>query len=200
MTGGECRGLSPLELYALLHLEQAGTDYALSLARAARVDLEATMGALEALEARGLAERRAHGSALKNTVARMKLSREVRKHHTYYTLTREGRLLARRIRHGLLGECIDRAAGEGASRLLGLLRRVGIEHAETLARLAGMPLGEALARLEALEALGLVTSARPKTIKASKRRAKPKRETRAHHRYYSLTRLAELLLRAAGRS
>ena len=195
--GGGCPGLRPLEVYALLHLERAGVDYALSLAKAARIPLEQAMKALEALEEKGLAERRSHGSALKNTEAKMKLSREVRKHHTYYTLTREGRRLARMIRHGLLEDCIDQAVGHGASALLRTLSRAGYEHAETLARITGIPLHEAISLLDALEEEGLVKAERPKTIKASKRRAKPKRETRAHHRYYHATRLAELLLRAA---
>ncbi len=197
-NGCACRGLGPLGLYALLHLYEAGADYGASLARLAGVPLEDAVAALEELERRGLAER-LHGSAVKNTVAKLKLSSEVRKHHTYYTLTREGRRAARSLRRGCLAACIDEALGEGAWRLLRLLREAGYEHALTLSRLLGKPLGETTGLLEALVGAGLATASRPKTLKRGKRRAKPKRETRCHHRYYSLSRLGEMLLRLGGR-
>ncbi len=199
--GGEdcgCMGLGPLGLYALLHLYEAGADYGASLARVAGAALGDAVAALEELEALGLAER-LQGSAVKNTVAKLKLSSEVRKHHTYYTLTREGRRAARSLRRGCLAACIDEALGEDAWRLLLLLREAGYEHAGTLSRLLGRPLAETLALLEALVEAGLVSASRPKTLKRGKRRAKPKRETRCHHQYYSLTRLGEMLLRLGSR-
>ncbi len=193
----ECRGLGVRELYVLLHLSRFGADYAGSVARVSGMSLEEAGRALERLEELGLAERRM-GSAVKNTEAKLKLSHEVRKHHTYYVLTREGRRLARSLRHGALEECIDETLGRGAWRLLVLLRRAGYEHAVVLARLMAMRLGEVQALLDALEAAGLVHHSRPRTLKARKRKAKPKRETRCLHRYYHLTRLGEMLLRLAG--
>ena len=190
---GSC-GLGVRELYVLLHLDRFGADYAGSIARVSGMGVEEAEEALLRLEGLGLVERRL-GSAVKNTEAKLKLSSEVRKHHTYYVLTRDGRRLARRLRHRGLGECLDEALGEGAWRLLVLLRRVGYEHAVMLARLLSTRLEEVEELLEALEEAGLVHHSRPRVLKARKRRAKPKRETRCQHRYYSLTRLGEMLLR-----
>jgi len=193
-----CMELSPLGLYALLHLYEVGADYGASLARVAGVALEDAVAVLEELEGLGLAER-LHGSAVKNTVAKLKLSSEVRKHHTYYKLTTAGKRAARRLRRGCLAECINESLGEGAWSLLTLLREAGYEHAATLSRLLRKPVTETLELLERLETAGLVSASRPKTLKAKRRRMKPKRETRCHHRYYSLTRLGEMLLRLGGR-
>jgi predicted transcriptional regulator len=170
--------LSPLELYALLHLRLAGLDYAFSLARTAGVRLEEAGEALERLEAMGLVER-AGASAVKNTEAKMKLSSEVRKHHTYYKLTRRGEMLLRGLRRGRgLAGYVDELCGAGASRLLAVLvekgRRLGPGE---VAAAAGLERGRAEEAAECLAGHGLV----------SERRGG-----------YSATRLAELLARRLG--
>ncbi|MEL9990445.1 MAG: DUF2250 domain-containing protein [Thermoproteus sp.] len=78
----------------LYHLKLAEIDYGKSIARRLERPLDQILKALEDLEAVGLVER-VGGHTLKNTKAKMKLSREVRKHHVYYRLSRSGEMLVR---------------------------------------------------------------------------------------------------------
>ena len=191
--------LEPIHLYILLHLRMAGIDYAKSIARLPKISIEDTLAALDELEALGLIER-VHGSAIKRTQAKLKLSYEVRKHHTYYQLSRSGEALVKAMRRGrdFLKKIMELMTGhEKAYRLTMLLREAGYEHPVTLARLLPATLEETQSLLEELVSLGLVVETKPKTLKMKHRRAKPKKETRCLHKYYRLSRLAELLLRQA---
>jgi len=94
---GRLRELSPLGLYILFHLRRANVDYAGSISRVAEVPIERVLEELDRLEAKGLIQRRVGGSSIKRSEARFKLSDEVRKHHVYYELSREGEELVREL-------------------------------------------------------------------------------------------------------
>ena len=78
----------PLHLYILTHLKRAGMDYAKSISKIADISIDVIENALNEMERKGIIER-THGSAIKRTEARFKLSYEVRKHHKYYRLTND---------------------------------------------------------------------------------------------------------------
>ncbi|MDP8023918.1 MAG: DUF2250 domain-containing protein [Nitrososphaeria archaeon] len=79
-----------LEIAVLHHLKIANVDYAFSIARNLGVDTETIISELEKLEKQGYVKK-VFGKGLKRTRAKMKRSPEVTKHHTYYTLTKEGK-------------------------------------------------------------------------------------------------------------
>ena len=76
-----------LKLLILRHLKAANVDYAFSIARNLGIETE---DAVEELEDEGFVVK-VFGRGLKRTKAKMKRSPEVRKHHTYYTLTKKGK-------------------------------------------------------------------------------------------------------------
>ncbi len=88
--------LSPVELYVILHLKKAGVDYAKMMAKLTGLPVETINDAVFSLMEKGLLERDS-GSAIKRSRARFKKAHEVHKHHTYYKLTREGELFARKV-------------------------------------------------------------------------------------------------------
>lgn len=177
----------------LRHIKEAGLDYGMSISKRLHIRLCEVIDLLDELEKKGLIER-GGASSLKNTEAKMKLSEEVHKHHTYYRLTREGELLLREARDeealakayaGILSERLE------LSEALKLVRAAGVDHAGTFARLMKVSVEEAEIRLEELDRMGLVEKVKEKTIKFGERKAKPKKETRTHHFYYRITRLGE---------
>ncbi|AEM38998.1 protein of unknown function DUF2250 [Pyrolobus fumarii 1A] len=207
MAGGEgvqphvLLSLSPLHTYILLHLRMTCTDYAKSIARTVKMPIEDVVLTLDRLEELGLIER-VHGSALKRTEAKLKLSHEVRKHHTYYKLSRSGEMLVRSVkRHGLIEKWLALITGHSkAHQLLQFLSEAEHEHIVAIAQALSLQLEEAQRLIDKLIELGLVAETKPKVLKMKHRRAKPKKETRCLHRYYRLTRLAELLIRYSTRA
>ena len=188
--------LKPLHIYILFHLRKTCSDYAKSIAKILRIPIENVVLALEQLEQLGLIER-VHGSAIKRTDAKLKLSHEVRKHHTYYKLSRDGEKLLRDIKnHGLLSKCLTLSTGHSkVHQLLLFLKEAEYEHIITIARILSMKINEAQELIDKLIELGLIVETKPKILKMKHRRAKPKKETRCLHKYYKLTRLGELLTR-----
>lgn len=94
-------GLTDKELLVLMHLKKANVDYGKSIAKNTGIPLNEVLDILDSLEAKGLVERVTGGHVLKRSVARFKLSSEVRRHHVYYRLSRRGELLLRGIRRSL---------------------------------------------------------------------------------------------------
>ncbi len=187
------RHLHPLQVYILLHLKRADTEYAKGIARRLKISTAEVEEALGRLEAWSLVER-SSGSAIKRSEARFKLAQEVRKHHLYYTLTRAGKHLLRKLSI----TCYLRARySEKAPEVLEVLRKAGCENHLTLARLTSMKPAEAKELLERLRRDGLASTCSARVLKRKHRRAKPKKETRTHHTYYRLSRMGELLLRGA---
>ncbi len=105
--------LTPLHLYVLLHLKRAKVDYAKMMAKMTGVDLERINSCIRDLVESGLVERDS-GSAIKRSKAKFKKAFEVRKHHTYYKLTKEGERFVRRIDDEWLKDFFDETVGKGA--------------------------------------------------------------------------------------
>jgi len=200
-VGDRLRELSPLGLYILFHLRRANVDYAGSISRVAEVPIERVLEELDRLEAKGLIQRRVGGSSIKRSEARFKLSDEVRKHHVYYELSREGEELVRELMRDprRLSEYFDWLVGHrNVLRLLLFLFEAENEHAGTLAKVVEDTPCNTVDLLDRLESLGLVAKVKEKVIKSSHRRAKPKPETRTHHVYYRVSELTKMLIRYSG--
>ncbi|MGC8569823.1 DUF2250 domain-containing protein [Caldivirga sp.] len=93
--------LTNRDIAVLVHLRKANVDYGKSIALNTGIPLQEVLQILDKLESMGLVERVKGGKTLKRSVARFKLSNEVRRHHVYYRLSRSGELLVRTtIRRG----------------------------------------------------------------------------------------------------
>ena len=87
--------LTDKDISVLVHLKRANVDYGKSIALNTGIPLQEVLQILDKLEYMGLIERVKGGKTLKRNVARFKLSNEVRRHHIYYKLSRNGELLIR---------------------------------------------------------------------------------------------------------
>ncbi|ABW02420.1 DUF2250 domain-containing protein [Caldivirga maquilingensis] len=87
--------LTDKDIAVLVHLKKANVDYGKSIALNTGIPLQEVLQILDKLEYMGLVERVKGGKTLKRSVARFKLSSEVRRHHVYYRLSRSGELLIR---------------------------------------------------------------------------------------------------------
>lgn len=147
----------------------------------------------EALEQVGLVERLESGT-VKQRRAKAKQSDEVRQHHTYYRLSREGDHLLRFLeeRDGKLNVLRHLPDGQTIVRRLA---RGGPDYARMTANELGMEFEYVRHCYRALRRVGLVTEYEGGTIKSSERKLKPKAETHRKHTYYVATDLADELLR-----
>ena len=98
--------LLPVHLYVLAHLRKAGVDYVKMMGKMSELPLSTIEDAVRDLMEAGLVERDS-GSAVKRSKARFKKAFEVHKHHTYYSLSREGELFVRSIDEKWLKEYFD---------------------------------------------------------------------------------------------
>lgn len=183
-------------LEILKHLKKANVDYGKSIMLNTKIPIQEVVELLDQLEKIGLIER-VHGATLKNTEAKFKLSKEVHKHHTYYTLTREGDHLLRQLdEKALIEGYIDLVKNDQFGLdVLRIADEVNADHALTYAKLLHKPLEEVTPKLEELERTGLIEEKTAKIIKFGDRKSKPKKETRTHHKYYGLSRIGELVVR-----
>jgi len=186
--------LTPLRLYILAHLIRAGIDYAKSISKTLKHPQSYLIEELEDMENLGYIER-THGSAIKRTEARFKLSYEVRKHHTYYRLTKEGEILLKKIKNNLEGYFEDITGNEKSFEIFTFLIKAEYEHAGLIAKSFSMNTEQTRDLLMKLINLGLIEQCKPRTLKRKHRKAKPKKETRTQHMYYRATRLGNMLLR-----
>ncbi|QXJ34545.1 DUF2250 domain-containing protein [Saccharolobus shibatae] len=183
-------------LTILKHLKIANIDYGKSIMLNTKIPLAEIVEILDDLEKLGLIER-VHGATLKNTEAKFKLSSEVHKHHTYYRLTREGDHLLRHLEDRMLIDAyMDIVKNDNlALNILRLADELNADHALTYAKLTHKRLEEITPKIEELVKMGLLEEKNSKIIKFADRKAKPKKETRTHHKYYGLSRIGELVVR-----
>ncbi|MUN29319.1 DUF2250 domain-containing protein [Sulfuracidifex metallicus] len=183
-------------LQVLQHLKKANVDYGKSIMLNTKIPIQDVVDILDYLEKKGLIER-VHGATLKNTEAKFKLSSEVHKHHTYYTLTRIGDHLLRKLDERMLikGYINLLKSDDLYLTLVSLADQLNADHALTYAKLTHKPIEEIIPKLEELERMGIFEEAQSKVIKFGDRKSKPKKETRTHHKYYGLTRIGELVVR-----
>ncbi|ACP36966.1 DUF2250 domain-containing protein [Saccharolobus islandicus] len=183
-------------LTILKHLKIANVDYGKSIMLNTKIPLAEIVEILDDLERLGLIER-VHGATLKNTEAKFKLSSEVHKHHTYYRLTREGDHLLRHLEDRMLIDAYMEIVKNDnlALSILRLADELNADHALTYAKLTHKRLEEITPKIEELVKMGLLEEKNSKIIKFADRKAKPKKETRTHHKYYGLSRIGELVVR-----
>jgi|Deesub1362B_J571_1020462.scaffolds.fasta_scaffold13240_2 predicted transcriptional regulator len=186
--------LSPEELYILIHLRRANADYANAIAKRLKFPRDEVMHTLRRLEEASLVER-SSGSAIKKSEARFKLTLEVRKHHLYFTLSRKGEHLLRSLLKKGIALYFKERYSEEAFELLEFLKKAGCENHLHISKALSLPVERTKALLETLREERLVDLCRAKVLKRKHRRAKPKKETRTHHKYYRVTRLYELIVR-----
>jgi predicted transcriptional regulator len=186
--------ITPLRLYILAHLRRAGIDYAKSISKTLKHPQSNLIVELEYMENSGYIEK-THGSAVKRTEARFKLSYEVRKHHTYYRLTKEGEMLLKKIKNNLEAYFKDVTGNEKSFEIFTFLIKAEYEHAGFIAKSFSMSSEQVGDLLTKLINLGLIEQCKPRTLKRKHRKAKPKKETRTQHMYYRPTRLGNMLMR-----
>jgi len=186
--------ISPFQLYILVHLKRANIDYAISISRTLKLPLEMIEMELERMREKGYLERN-QGSAIKRTHARFKLSYEVRKHHTYYELSKKGELTLRRILKNIKKYFEEYTGFEKGYEIYTFLLKAEYEHLGHIAKTFSMKTEQASKLLDILCESGLVEKSKPKVLKRKHRKGKPKRETRTQHKYYRVTRLGEMLYR-----
>jgi predicted transcriptional regulator len=183
----------PVAYLLLYHLDTVEGNYPRSMAG----HLDAERGQVEELcvelEQVGLVERLESGT-VKQRRAKAKQSDEVRQHHTYYRLSREGDHLLRFLeeREGKLNVLRHLPDGQTIVRRLA---RGGPDYARMTANELGMAFEYVRHCYRALRRVGLVTEYEGGTIKASERKLKPKDETHRKHTYYVATDVADGLLR-----
>jgi predicted transcriptional regulator len=183
----------PVAYLLLYHLDTVEGDYPRSMAG----HLDAERGQVEdlcdGLERVGFLERLESGT-VKQRRAKAKQSDEVRQHHTYYRLSREGDHLLRFLeeRDGKLN--VFRHPPDGQT-IVRRLARGGPDYARMTANELGMEFEYVRHCYRALRRVGLVTEYEGGTIKASERKLKPKDETHRKHTDYVATDIADELLR-----
>jgi predicted transcriptional regulator len=183
----------PVAYLVCYHLDRVEGNYPRSMAGHLDADRGHVESLAEEMEAAGLLERVESGTVKQRRV-KAKQAEEVRQHHTYYRLSREGdhllRFLSERegrknvLRHLPDGRAIVRRLARGGPdypRMTAADLEMDFEHVRHLYR--------------ALHRVGLVTEYEGSTIKASERKLKPKDETHRKHTYYVATDTAEALLR-----
>ncbi len=187
--------MDPVSIYILVHLHRAGIDYARSIAKMANIPQNTVENALKLLEEKKLIEK-AGTTSIKRSEARFKLSHEVHKHHTYYSLSRKGKHLVRELRNGEIERYLSEFFGfDFAFSLITLLSKCGCEHVGVLAKMLSASRDDVESAVRKMREAGLIVECRGKIIKRKHRKAKAKRETRTHHTYYTTSRLADMILR-----
>ncbi|HID43578.1 MAG TPA: DUF2250 domain-containing protein [Archaeoglobaceae archaeon] len=186
--------VSPIKLYILAHLKRAGIDYAKSISRVLKSPISIIVEELNKMEKAELIER-TYGSAIKRTEARFKLSYEVRKHHTYYKLTKEGENLLKHLKNNLEKYFEDVTGDCKAFKIFNFILKAENEHPCYIARSHSMNIERVKEILSKLVELELIEECKPRILKRKHRKAKPKKETRTQHKYYRVTRLGKMLFR-----
>ncbi|MGM0605873.1 MAG: DUF2250 domain-containing protein [Halobacteriota archaeon] len=182
----------PVAYLLCYHLDSVGANYPRSIAGHLDADRAQIVDLCDRLQTAGLLERVESGT-VKRRRAKAKRSDEVRQHHTYYRLAREGdhllRFLSTRegkanvLKHLPDGLTIVRRLARGGPdypRMTAAELELAFEYVRHLYR--------------ALRRVGLVTVYEGSTIKGRERKLKPKSETHKKHTYYVTTSIAEAIL------
>lgn len=175
----------PVAYLLCYHLDAVEGNYPRSMAG----HLDAERGHVEDLcdemETAGVLERVESGTVKQRRV-KAKQADEVRQHHTYYRLSRDGDHLLRFLdeREGQLN--VLRHLPDGRT-LVQRLRRGGPDYPRMTAEELDMAFEYVRHLYRALRQVGLVTEYEGSTIKGSERKLKPKDETHRKHTYYVTT-------------
>ncbi len=183
----------PVAYLICYHLDAVEGNYPRSMAG----HLDAKRGQVEDLckqmETAGILERIESGTVKQRNV-KAKLADEVRQHHTYYRLSRQGDHLLRFLteREGKLNVLRHLPDGQTLAKRLA---RGGPDYPRMTAEELGMEFEYVRHLYRALRKVGLVTEYEGSTIKGNERKLKPKAETHRKHTYYIVTDVADELLR-----
>lgn len=183
----------PVAYLICYHLDRVEGNYPRSMAG----HLDATRSEVEDLctdmETAGVLERVESGTVKQRRV-KAKQADEVRQHHTYYRLSRQGDHLLRFLdeREGAVN--VLRHLPDGRT-IVERLARGGPDYPRMTAAELDLSFEYVRHLYRALRRIGLVTEYQGSTIKAAERKLKPKDETHRKHTYYVTTDRAETVLR-----
>jgi predicted transcriptional regulator len=183
----------PVAYLICYHLDRVEGNYPRSMAG----HLDATRSDVEALctemETAGVLERVESGTVKQRRV-KAKQADEVRQHHTYYRLSRQGDHLLRFLdeREGAVN--VLRHLPDGRT-VVERLARGGPDYPRMTASELDLSFEYVRHLYRALRRVGLVTEYQGSTIKAAERTLKPKDETHRKHTYYVTTDRAEAVVR-----
>jgi predicted transcriptional regulator len=184
---------NPVAYLLCYHLDAVEGNYPRSMAGHLDAQRDHVERLCAEMETAGLLERVESGTVKQRRV-KAKQADEVRQHHTYYRLSREGDHLLR-----FLGEPegqlnVLRHLPDG-KRLVQRVHRGGPDYPRMTAEELEMEFEYVRHLYRALRQVGLVTEYEGSTIKGSERKLKPKDETHRKHTYYVTTGRGDEVLR-----
>ena len=183
----------PVAYLVCYHLNAVEGNYPRSIAGHLDAERSHVEDLVEAMETAGILERVESGTVKQRRV-KAKQADEVRQHHTYYRLSREGDHLLRFLDDREGKENVLRHLPDAAT-VARRLARGGPDYPRMTAEELEMEFEDVRHLYRALRQVGLVTEYEGSTIKASERKLKPKDETHRKHTYYVTTSTAESILR-----
>jgi predicted transcriptional regulator len=183
----------PVAYLVCYHLDRVAGNYPRSMAGHLDARREQVERLCEQMESAGLLERIESGTVKRRQV-KAKQADEVRQHHTYYRLSRDGDHLLRFLaeREGKTNVLRHLPDGE---RVVRRLARGGPDYPRMTAEEMDMEFEYVRHLYRALRRVGLLSVYEGSTIKAAARKLKPKDETHRKHTYYVATSVAETVLR-----
>ncbi|MFC7077783.1 DUF2250 domain-containing protein [Haloarcula halophila] len=183
----------PVAYLICYHLDTVEGNYPRSMAGHLDAERKAVERLCDELTTAGLLERVESGTVKQRRV-KAKQADEVRQHHTYYRLSREGDHLLRFLREREGRQNVLRHLPDGRT-IAHRLARGGPDYPRMTAEELGMEFEYVRHLYRALRQVGLVTTYEGSIIKGTERKLKPKDETHRKHTYYVTTDTAEELLR-----
>lgn len=183
----------PVAYLICYHLDAVEGNYPRSMAGHLDAKRDQVESLCERMETAGLLERVESGTVKQRRV-KAKQADEVRQHHTYYRLSREGDHLLRFLDEPEGQRNVLRHLPDGLT-LVQRLARGGPDYSRMTADELDMEFEYVRHLYRALRQVGLVTEYDGGTIKAAERKLKPKDETHRKHTYYVTTDRGEQALR-----
>ncbi|WP_302080626.1 DUF2250 domain-containing protein [Salinibaculum rarum] len=183
----------PVAYLVCYHLDAVEGNYPRSMAGHLDAERKHVESLCQKMETAGLLERVESGTVKQRRV-KAKQADEVRQHHTYYRLSRDGDHLLRFLdeREGQLN--VLRHLPDGQT-LVQRLARGGPDYPRMTAEELEMEFEYVRHLYRALRQVGLVTEYEGSTIKGTERKLKPKDETHRKHTYYVTTDRGDEVLR-----
>ena len=177
--------VTPVAYLICYHLNAVEGNYPRSMAGHLDARREQVDELCKKMETAGLLERVESGTVKQRRV-KAKQADEVRQHHTYYRLSREGDHLLRFLDEPNGQQNVLRHLPDGHT-LIQRLARGGPDYPRMTADELDMEFEYVRHLYRALRQVGLITEYEGSTIKATERKLKPKDETHRKHTYYIVT-------------
>jgi len=177
--------VDPVAYLICYHLDTVEGNYPRSIAGHLDAQRDHVESLCEEMETAGLLERVESGTVKQRRVKAKQVD-EVRQHHTYYRLSREGDHLLRFLDESEGQLNVLRHLPDGYT-LVRRLARGGPDYPRMTAEELEMEFEYVRHLYRALRQVGLVTEYEGSTIKGTERKLKPKDETHRKHTYYATT-------------